>query len=327
MFKPVLSILLSALSLSTYAALKPIPDNALGDLTGQAFITIDRHSQSNVDFTRINLGLDVNTLLTSDQVELGRYERAGEAAGSSDIKIGDFALGHINDSGNIEPFQIKDPFIEIAFDSNENLVGFRLGFNEAYGKLSGNIEYLTGNIEVSLYGTGSYLASQMNCAWWDIVCGGAKALVGGAWGNDEFAANAELVHGSGPQIGSLDPVRATHVGMPDGSKLSIPSGGGFTNFLLGLFSSNDCSLLSTQTCFPLSSYRTLDVGNTSTGETAKGMFLSFQANNMNWYDDGNATLAQKGAFMNIPNGGIRTSFPEAFSGIPRARTKYIDPYF
>lgn len=320
-------IIMMLLPQFVWAALTAIDDAELSDMTGQAFINLDRSSSGGFDFTKVTLGLDVKTSLNSDLVELGRYERSGEVAGSSDIRISDFALGHINDKGEIVPFEITDPFIELAFETvngRENLVGVRLGFGEAKGKLSGNIEYLTGNIDIELYGTGSYLSSQMSCGFFDLICEGAKALVGGAWGNDEFAANASLVNASN---GNPDPIRATHVGMPNGSNLSIPDGGGFTNFLLGLFSSSNCELLSTQTCFPLSLYRTLDIGNKDTGEAAEGLFLSFQTKNVGWVDGGTTTTASEGAFMNIPNGGIRTSFPEAFNGIPRARTKYVDPYF
>ena len=320
-------ILMMLLPQFLWAALTAIDDAELSDMTGQAFINLDRSSGGGFDFTKVTLGLDVKTSLNSDLVELGRYERSGEASGSSDIRISDFALGHINDQGEIVPFEITDPFIELAFETvngRENLVGVRLGFGEAKGKLSGNIEYLTGNIDIELYGTGSYLSSQMECGTFDLISASARGLVGGVWGDDEFAANASLVNASN---GNPDPIRATHVGMPDGSTLSIPSGGGFTNFLLGLFSSSDCELLSTQTCFPLNLYRTLDIGNKDTGEAAEGLFLSFQTKNVGWVDGGTTTTASEGAFMNIPNGGIRTSFPEAFNGIPRARTKYVDPYF
>lgn len=309
------------------AALQPITDEELSQYTGQAFLQIDRTAAGANDFTRFTFGMDVETLVTSDLIELGRYERSGEPSGSSDIRINDFALGSINADGSINPFKIRDPFLELAFEDNggqEELVGIRLGFGEAFGKLTGNIEYLTGNIEVELYGKGSYLASQMSCSWWDLVCAGAKGLVGGTWSDDDFAAQAVLIN---PNNGQQDGVRATHVGMRNGQTLSIPSGSSFTNFLLGIFSSSNCELLNVQTCFPLSIYRTLDIGNKDTGAAAQGMFMSFQTKTVTWYDGGNGTSATQGAFMNIPNGGIRTSFQEAFDGTERIRTKFLDPYY
>lgn len=319
------------LSPHAIAAMQPLSDEELGSQTGQAFISIDRDAAGSVNFTRFTFGLDVDVSLNADLVELGRYERSDDplnyTPGSSDIRINDFALGSVNDDGTLNPFKIKDPFFELAFETvngKEELVGVRLGFTEAFGKLSGNIESLTGNIQVALYGQGSYLASQMNCAKYDLICAGAKGLVGGTWGNDEFSAEAVLID---PNTGQADPIRATHIGLKNGSTLSIPDSSSFTNFLLGLFTSSNCELLSTQTCFPLSNYRTLDIGNKDTGESASGMFISFQTKSISWIDNGQGTPTTSGAFMNIPNGGIRTSFPEAFNGTERIRTKFLDPYY
>ncbi len=311
----------------SYAQLIPIDEEDMSNMTGQAFINIDRSASSGLDFTKLSFGLDIKTSLNSDLVELGRYDRAGEAAGTSDIRISDFALGHIDSNGNIVPFEISDPFVELAFDTvngKENLVGVRLGFGGALGKLSGNIESLTGNIDVNVYGKGSYLASQMSCGW-DPICGIAKGLVGGTYGDDDFAAKAELIHGSGGSIGSADPIRATYIGILDGQSLSMPSGSGFSQWLISLFSSSDCSLLSTTTCFPLTNFKSLDIGNN--GVQSEGLFLSFQTQTVTWQDGSTSTAATEGAFMNIPNGGINVSFQQAFDGIPRSRTKYVDPYF
>lgn len=306
--------------------LQPLDDNELAATTGQAFIQIDRSTQGAVDFSRFTMGMEMDVSLNADLVDIGRYDRAGEIAGSSDIRFNDFALGAVNEDGTLDPFYLADPFIELAFEDingRQDLVGARIGFGEAFGKLTGNIETLTGNIEVALYGTGEYLETQISCGFLDLICAAAKGLVGSAYANDEFAADAVLV--SYPN-GNPDPIRARYIGLTDGQTLSIPAGSGFDNFLLGIFSSNNCSLLGAQTCFPLSNYRTLEVGNTETGAPAEGLFLSFQTKDLTWFDNGTPTTATAGAFLNIPNGGIRTSFPEAFEGIARTQTKFLDPY-
>ena len=131
-----------------------------------------------------------------------------------------------------------------------------------------------------------------------------------------------------------DPVRATMIGMVDGQKLSIPSGSGFDNFLLSLFSSSNCELLSTTTCFPLANYGSFPIGtldannNQQFVSAAKGVFLSMQSQNVQWRDQQDASkfiTALAGAFMNIPRNAdgtaaINTSFQEAFNGIPRQDT-------
>ena len=308
------------------AQLIPIEETELSEMTGQAFINIDHSSNADnsLDFTKLTLGLDVKTLLTSDMLELGNYTRDGKAG--SDIKINDFALGMIDDDGKIIPFEIKDPFIELAFedvDGKQNLAGVRLGFNGASGKLTGNIESLTGNINVNIVGRAAPIREAASEGFW----GPGRVLLLSAAGvsdNTQLRAAAELVQSNG----QANPVRSTSVGIPNGDVLGCESGcnlGGLSNFLLGLFGSSNCAVLGITTCFPLSSYKSLDIG--TTGADAEGLFLSFQTKAITWYDNGAPTSTVKGAFFNIPNGGITVNFEEAFKGTDRVRTRYIDPYF
>ena len=316
------TILLFCLSSLSQAQLVPIDEQELSDMTGQAFFNIDRSSDidQNLDFTKLTFGLDVKTLLTSDLLELGNYTRDGVAG--SDIKINDFALGMIGDNGEIIPFEITDPFIELAFeDVNgvQNLAGVRLGFGGANGKLTGDIESLTGNINVNIVGTAEPIR--------DSTTGFNRFLLGVAGVSDSttLSATAELVDGSS---GEANPVRAESVGLVNGVALDCDDGcglGGLSGALLSLFQSNGCDIIGIATCFPLSSYKSLDIG--SPGEDAEGLFLSFQTQAMTWYDNGQGTETVKGAFFNIPNGGITVDFEEAFDGTARVRTKYIDPYF
>lgn len=317
----------------SFAAMMPLTDDELGEAVGQAFLQIDRTSAGALDYTRFTFGMDIDVSLNADLIDLGRYERSDDPrnyqVGSSDIRISDFALGSINSNGSLNPFSIEDPFFELAFergpDGRQDLVGVRLGFGSAYGKLSGNIQYLTGNLDVELYGKGSYLGPRISCAWYDVFCGGAKLLVSTTYANDDFSGSAELLD---PTNAQRDPIRATHIGIPQGNSLSIPGGSQFDNFLVGLFTAgSDCKLLGVQSCYSLGIYRTLDVGNVQTGTPATGMFLSFQTKSISWIDNGLGTQTVRGAFLNIPNGGIRTSFEEAFNGTTRIQTKFVDPYY
>jgi hypothetical protein len=303
------------------AQLVPIAENELSHTTGQAFINLDRTTSGGFDFTKVTLGLDVKTSLNADLLELGKYERAGELAGSSDIRISDFALGHIDSNGNIVPFEIKDPFIELAFEEvngKQNLAGVRLGFGGALGKLSGNIEYLTGNIDIGIRGRGEPIRDKAN--WWQTIALGAA----GVSDNSILTAEAELVNAV---TGSPDPIRAQSVGMIDGQNLScVQNCGAFSGLLsLSFASSNNCGVLGIDTCFPLANFKSLDIG--SNGVKSEGLFVSFQTKDIPWVDGSNSTVATQGAFINIPNGGITVDFDQAFNGIPRVRTKYVDPYF
>lgn len=324
-------VLASLVSPFANSVMEPMTEDQLSDTTGQAFLQIDRTSQGSTDFTKFTFGMDVDVSLNADLVELGRYDRPGEAAGSSDIRINDFALGSINNDGSINPFNIKDPFFELAFEDvngKEELVGVRLGFGEALGKLSGNIEYLTGNIDVNVIGSAAPVRAAANGCFLRIigciVTERAALSLAGIDDDTRLRAAAVLVNSSG----NPDGIRATQVGIPNDATLNCVSDcnlGGLSNFILGLFASNNCQVLSLATCFSLGNFRSLDIGQQ--GSPASGLFLSFQTKEVTWYDNGSGTSTPFGAFMNIPNGGITVDFEQSLNGIERVRTKMLDPYY
>ena len=76
------------LSSAAHADLQPISDTELSEVTGQAFVSIDRQyhpdPNENTSYTRVNLGMDIEIQTNVDVLEMGRYERAGEKQGSSE---------------------------------------------------------------------------------------------------------------------------------------------------------------------------------------------------------------------------------------------------
>lgn len=327
-------LLASLLPAFVNAAMEPMSDGQLSETTGQAFLQIDRSSQGSTDYTKFTFGMDVDVSLNADLVELGRYERSGEEAGSSDIRINDFALGSVGSDGTIDPFNIKDPFFELAFEDvagKEELVGIRLGFGEALGKLSGNIEYLTGNIDVNVIGSAAPIRAAANGCLGAVIFGACIGLteraalsIAGVDDDTRLRADAVLVNSAGVPDG----IRAKLVGIPNSQTLDCVSDcnlGGLTDFILGLFASNNCQVLSLSTCFSLGNFRSLDIGQP--GSPASGLFLSFQTKEVTWYDNGSGTSTPFGAFMNIPNGGITVDFEQSLNGIERVRTKMLDPYY
>ena len=311
------------------AQLVPIGEHELSNTAGQAFINVDRlqtaRNSSNelIDTTKITLGLDIKTSLNSDLLELGNYVRNGSAG--SDIRINDFALGKIDSNGVIVPFEISDPFIELAFDTDangkENLIGLRLGFGGAKGALSGNIESLTGKVNVDIVGRAEPIRDVAGF-WNNILLSAA-----GVSDNTRLRAAAELVQPNGVP----NAVRSTMVGIPNGDTLGCEQGcnlGGLSNILLGLFGSNNCSVLGIATCFPIGLYRTLDVGTKQTDGSytqSPGLYLSFLSEKLTW--EPGTQQAETGAFLNVPNGGLEVDFQQAFNGTVRARTKYVDAYY
>ncbi|MCD8523628.1 MAG: hypothetical protein LRY66_14205 [Saccharospirillaceae bacterium] len=296
-------------------------DEELGVQTGQAFFQIDRDTSGAVDFTKFTFGMDIDISMNSDLVELGRYDRSGETPGSSDIRINDFALGSVNNDGTLNPFHITDPFFELAFEDvngKEELVGIRLGFGSALGKLSGNIESLTGNLQVEVKGRAEPIR---DAAGWFV-----RGLLGFAGIGDntimESVNPAVLLN---PSTGAPDPIRATGIGLANGNSLRCVSGCGALSGVTQYLTASNCAILGISTCFQLKNFRTLDVGKDNSPAT--GMFLSFQTRNISWIDNGVGTPTVPGAFMNIPNGGISVDFDDSFNGIERIRTKFLDPYY
>ena len=101
MSKKLHTVLASALILpsAAIAGLDPISDEEMSEVTGQAFLSVDRDYHpdpaQNTAYTRVNLGMDIEIQTNVDVLEVGRYEREGEREGSSDVLINDFALGYI----------------------------------------------------------------------------------------------------------------------------------------------------------------------------------------------------------------------------------------
>lgn len=324
-----------------YAQLVPIDEQELSNMTGQAFFNIDRSSDidQNLDFTKLTFGLDVKTLLTSDLLELGNYTRNG--VDGSDIKINDFALGAIDSDGNVVPFEIEDPFIELAFEDDaagqQNLIGVRLGFGGAKGVLSGTIESLTGNINIDIRDTAAGLSNADN---------GLADLTAALLGNSPIEASAVLVNSDG----TPNSIRATEVGIRNNETFDIVPTSGTDKFVLsiaaglgigglncvdsGFFScskaeitASDCLAAGIDVCFDLNTYNSLDIGSKQSDgsfDFAEGLFLSFQSESVTWSD---GTVTTPGAFFNIPNGGLEVTLEQALTGTERLRTKYVDPYF
>lgn len=265
-----LVVAIVSLPVPAEAGLQPISDEQMSEVTGQAFLSVDRQYHPDPDnttsYTRVNLGMDIEIQTNVDVLELGRYEREGEKAGSSDVLIRDFALGYINNQAyyqrnpkaarqyrpdgssynenEIVPFMIDNPFFEFAFDEATNeVVGVRLGFGDAMGVLSGKIETLTGNVNVDIIDRGEGLrdASSSGNFFDQLIVLLTPLLEGGS----PLATKAQLVYGddNDPRVGELDPIRAEYIGIPNGEKFVLENAGSFTRWsvknLIGWGSSSE----------------------------------------------------------------------------------------
>lgn len=141
--------MLLGISPVSHAELEPISEDAMGEVTGQAFMQIDNIAGDGVDYTRMTLGVDVETRVNVDDIQVGQID------GGTDFSAQHLALGHIarNDGetfngvtyneGDAIPFEARKPYIELAEDS-AGLKGFRMGFAEARGSVSSYTESFSG---------------------------------------------------------------------------------------------------------------------------------------------------------------------------------------
>ncbi|MCM0612614.1 hypothetical protein KFJ24_09065 [Marinobacter sediminum] len=138
------------------AELKPISDEKMGEVTGQAFMQVENIPGPDHQFTRMTLGIDVETRVNIDDVKVGQTDTG------VDFSATDVALGHISRDaareqydGNtyavddVVPFEAVQPYIELAEVNNE-LAGFRMGFQQARGSISSNTTSFSGNIGLQI---------------------------------------------------------------------------------------------------------------------------------------------------------------------------------
>jgi hypothetical protein len=138
------------------AELKPISDAAMGDVTGQAFMHVENIPGPDHSFTRMTLGMDVETRVNIDDIKVGQTDTGVDFAAT------DVALGHISrDAARVQyngntyaegeavPFEAIQPYIELA-EVNNQLAGFRMGFKQARGTISSNTTSFSGNIGLNI---------------------------------------------------------------------------------------------------------------------------------------------------------------------------------
>ncbi|RJG10457.1 hypothetical protein D3879_20860 [Pseudomonas cavernicola] len=330
------------------ARLEALEDSELSAITGQALITMDGLTYGGFEYTRVNLGSDIDLLTNIDELRLGNYSRSGGGTASTqpaDILIDNFALGRVDNANSsnatIVPFQIRDPYLEFAFKVNaqgvREVAGVRVGFGRARGDLSGDIRSLSGVMQGRIYGPASiayeYYKETKGCGianWGDCI---ALSLAG----DTEVYADVELLQeGTGETTINGQPInRATHIGIPKGQSLQTDETGLIAALIPSLSKSENCQALGLTTCFALLNYKSIFVGDpTKTDITqggAQGIFFSMQNQNVPWQDLANAgkfVNTQSGAFANFAKTGegaaalypFMINLYEALRGTPRLPT-------
>jgi len=158
---------------SASADLQPIGDDVLSDMTGQSAIRIDEipidlnnttgiradGSDRDQGFTRITIGADIELNANIDRTVIGKRPRPDSEVEipelEADVILNNVSLGTITraDDGSIQMnnFKVRDPYIEIARNADNQLTGVRLGFKEASGTIGHEIVSLSGDITAKAY--------------------------------------------------------------------------------------------------------------------------------------------------------------------------------
>lgn len=161
--KVAVGVVACSLVFSVSAEMKPIADDELNQYSGQAAIAVDVNTVGTDSYTKVTLGMEVDVQMNIDTFELGQYDIPGDSP-LADVDIRNMGFGSIstNDTqvqldgqtyalNEIVPFELNDPYFEIAQDDTTGeLKGFRIGFGEARGQLSGDFNSISGNIGVDI---------------------------------------------------------------------------------------------------------------------------------------------------------------------------------
>jgi len=337
-------------------ALEPMTDKALSDVSGQAFITIDTSDYNqgsgqwsgDYEFTKVNLGMELETVFNIDELKVGRFERQVGVDGTvpvtddnrnivtnpdgsvqvydSDIIINNFALGRVDnydDAANAEyvPFMAKNPYIELAYkieNDEKRISGLRVGFEKAQGDLSGDLVSLTGKIEGDIRGDAAVVYNQ-NCPGAGFINCTALAL---AQGTEIYTQVDLLDAATGDGADSLNVAyvkRASWFGVPNGRNFDSDEGGLIPTLVPLLTRADDCEVTGTPGCFRTSIYQSIYIGDKDASfeeGSASGVFISMQTESVPWEDlsgvpGTDRVLTDQGAYLNIARyqSGNETKYP------------------
>jgi len=327
------------------SALEAISDREMSEVNGQAFIKVEASSYDqgtgawagDYEFTKVNLGLDIETLTTADTLKVGEFERTAYTDGTvpvlnddrtivydqngnpvvheADIIINDFALGRVENYQNaaeatIDPFVIRDPYIELAYkieNGVRRVAGVRIGFGQAKGWLSGEIVSLTGRFQGQIRGLVKTVYDQNCDSWTDSFSCLELSLAQ----STEIYTQIDLLdasNGSGTAgNGEAYLKRASWAGVPNGRSFESDDSGLIASLIPTLTVAEDCEVTGTPACFRTTLYKSIYVGDDQEDfedGSASGTFVSLQTEAVPWKDlsglaDADRVLTERGAYLNM----------------------------
>lgn len=148
---------------------KPLEDEQLADVWGQALLTLTNTSVNDLDFTRITLAADIRLNANFGNIKLGMYN-AG-----TDIDISTLNFGGAGSVANKTTVLVTDPYMEFVYRNVANattreVVGMRLGFGGISGNLGIQFNTISGSLQMSMADgstidmTGNRVATSTACS-------------------------------------------------------------------------------------------------------------------------------------------------------------------
>lgn len=306
---------------SALAELREMEDTEMGSISGKGVLAFNVSEVNDTVQTRFTMGTKIETQVNFDQVTLGEYDNP-LASTTADLDIGYMSLGHIENVGGgansaqkIKPFEANNPYFEIA-QKNGDLVGFRIGFQEAKGSLSGNINSFSGNFGLTV------VDDQGNQQQTFLL--------------DD---NNNSTHNRATQVGVIivppsPPQPDAYNELPAQEQAADPVFGADPQMPTDLAPPPVPDLPPELIVNRLSNFKTIEIGKAATGGNGNGnqalqyandFFFAFQKEEVEWQSmEGNAMItAGPGVHFNIPS-TLQLTLPQFEAGIDRNRTEYID---
>jgi hypothetical protein len=130
---------------------KPLDDDALSGVWGQALLTLTNTSLNGLDFSRITLGADIQLNANLTNVRLGEYSYTARNGTGADIDIGLLRFGRSDGTETDRTVKITDPYFEFVYrntgdSATREVVGMRLGFGGIQGDLGVALNTVSGSL-------------------------------------------------------------------------------------------------------------------------------------------------------------------------------------
>ncbi len=154
-YKTLLLTGVFAVSHHATAQLQALDDAQMEQTVGQAYIEMESRLDGTEKFSRITFGQNVKIQANADSLTLGsNYDNGLGLGNGTDFNASNISLGYIDtNTGAIVPFEFTNPYIEWAVsDVTNDMIGFRIGFEDAKGMLQGNFASFSGNIGMTING-------------------------------------------------------------------------------------------------------------------------------------------------------------------------------